>query len=159
MSKKRSFYIIAVIFWMILIFSFSAKSADESTQMSHSVGRTIGFFIVPNYRNWSDEEQKTFAAGIDHPVRKCAHAAEYAVLGMLLMGAISEEKFRKKQIGICFGIGVCYAAIDEFHQLFVAGRAGRVTDVLIDSVGVTIGICFVIVERRLRNRIAKYFKV
>ena len=28
-----------------------------------------------------------------------------------------------------------YACTDEFHQLFVPGRAGRFTDVLIDSSG------------------------
>jgi VanZ family protein len=30
---------------------------------------------------------------------------------------------------------VGYACTDEFHQLFVPGRAGLITDVLIDSIG------------------------
>ena len=38
---------------------------------------------------------------------------------------------------------VCYAATDEFHQLFVPGRAGMVTDVLIDSIGVTVMTWFI----------------
>ena len=33
---------------------------------------------------------------------------------------------------------VVYAMTDEVHQLFVQGRAGRISDVLIDSIGVTI---------------------
>ena len=32
-----------------------------------------------------------------------------------------------------------YAARDEIHQLFVLGRAGRISDVMIDSAGVLIG--------------------
>ena len=32
---------------------------------------------------------------------------------------------------ICYS----YAAIDEFHQYFVPGRAGRFTDTLIDAIG------------------------
>ena len=33
-----------------------------------------------------------------------------------------------------------YAATDEFHQLFVPGRAGLFTDVLIDATGAAIGL-------------------
>lgn len=38
-------------------------------------------------------------------------------------------------------IGIEYATIDEIHQLFVDGRSGQFTDVLIDTIGVAIGIC------------------
>lgn len=38
-------------------------------------------------------------------------------------------------------VGIEYAAIDEIHQLFIDGRAGKITDVLIDTLGVAIGIC------------------
>ena len=33
-----------------------------------------------------------------------------------------------------------YASTDEIHQLFVGGRSGRFTDVLIDTAGGFIGI-------------------
>ena len=33
-----------------------------------------------------------------------------------------------------------YAATDEFHQLFVAGRSGQIKDVLIDTIGACIGL-------------------
>ena len=36
-----------------------------------------------------------------------------------------------------------FAALDEFHQLFVEGRAGSLKDVLIDSCGSLTGIIFV----------------
>ena len=38
-------------------------------------------------------------------------------------------------------IGIEYAIIDEIHQLFIEGRAGKIVDVWIDSIGVCIGIC------------------
>ncbi len=31
-------------------------------------------------------------------------------------------------------IGIEYAALDEIHQLFVAGRSGQITNVMIDSI-------------------------
>lgn len=38
-------------------------------------------------------------------------------------------------------IGAEYAIFDELHQLFVSDRAGQITDVFIDTIGVVIGIC------------------
>ena len=37
-------------------------------------------------------------------------------------------------------LGIAYAASDELHQVFVPGRRGSVFDILIDSVGVALGV-------------------
>lgn len=45
----------------------------------------------------------------------------------------------------------------EFHQLFVPGRGGQVTDVLIDSAGAVIGIgIYAAVLVMVKKRIKKY---
>lgn len=44
---------------------------------------------------------------------------------------------------LCLGIAVSYAASDELHQLWSAGRSCRFTDVLIDSAGALTGIAVV----------------
>ena len=36
-------------------------------------------------------------------------------------------------------VAVAYAVTDEVHQLFVPGRSGRITDVLIDGAGAVVG--------------------
>ena len=36
--------------------------------------------------------------------------------------------------------GTFYAGTDEFHQLFVPGRSGQITDVILDSCGVLTGV-------------------
>lgn len=69
----------------------------------------------------------------DLVLRKLAHTAEYAVLGALLLRALG-------QTGIAFALGVAYAVSDELHQHFVPGRRGAALDVLIDAVGVALGI-------------------
>mgnify|MGYP001948405098 CR=1 FL=1 len=33
-----------------------------------------------------------------------------------------------------------YACSDEVHQLFVAGRSGQVSDVLLDTIGASVGV-------------------
>jgi VanZ family protein len=69
----------------------------------------------------------------DLVLRKIAHAGEYAVLGALLLRAVGEAL-------PALGLGVAYAVSDEVHQHFVEGRVGAPLDVLIDSVGVAIGV-------------------
>ena len=149
---------------MIVIFSFSAKPAPESNDISLSVGMQIGQTFVPEFETWSVQEQEAFAEAINHPVRKCAHALEYAVLGFLLSGTIIASKtsvdspgrrvFYMRQAFLAFAIAVAYAVSDEIHQLFVPGRAGMLKDVLIDSSGAIVGVVvfsLMVLEKRDRN--------
>ena len=48
-----------------------------------------------------------------------------------------------KRIFIGLGIGVFYAASDEFHQIFIPDRTASFVDVLIDSSGVFVGILLI----------------
>jgi VanZ family protein len=66
-------------------------------------------------------------------LRKGAHMTEYAVLGLLLLRAVGREL-------PALALGIAYAITDEFHQHFVRGRHASPIDVLIDTVGLTIGI-------------------
>ena len=69
----------------------------------------------------------------DLVLRKIAHLSEYAILGALLVRAIQRP-------AVAILAGGLYAASDEFHQHFVRGRHAAWYDVLIDTVGVTIGV-------------------
>ena len=138
---RRKIFAAAAVLWMIVIFSFSAKVSEDSEEMSRSVGMLIGKAVIKEYKEWPGKRQAAFAAKIDYPVRKAAHASEYAILGILLTGAILDiRKPWKRQLPDCFLIGAVYAASDEFHQLFVPGRSGQIRDVMIDSAGVAAGI-------------------
>lgn len=138
---RRKIFAAAAVLWMIVIFSFSAKVSEDSEEMSRSVGMLIGKAVIKEYKEWPGKRQAAFAAKIDYPVRKAAHASEYALLGILLTGAIMDiRKPWKRQLLACFLIGAAYAASDEFHQLFVPGRSGQIRDVMIDSAGVAAGI-------------------
>ena len=63
--------------------------------------------------------------------------SEYALLFITSMWALSGIK-KRYLFAAC--ISVLFAISDEIHQLFVPGRAGSAVDVLIDSVGVGIGV-------------------
>lgn len=150
---RKAVFSAAVLLWMAVIFLFSAKPADESADMSRSAGQWIGKTFVGEYRTWTKEKQEAFAEAIDYPVRKAAHAAEYAVLGMLLAGMIgSFNASGWKRWGASYLIGTCYAATDEFHQLFVPGRSGQVSDVMLDSAGVLAGVLIYLLLRIIFHR-------
>jgi VanZ family protein len=69
----------------------------------------------------------------DIVLSKGAHLTEYAVLGFLLVWASRRES-------VAFLVGILYAASDEVHQHFVPGRHGSALDVVIDTVGLAIGV-------------------
>ena len=108
------------------------------------MGRMIGQIFMKDFGEWTKEEQEAFAETINYPVRKAAHATEYAVLGILVLVRCKYQKKwnRKRMILTAWGISTMYAATDEIHQLFVPGRACMVTDVMIDSAGALTGILF-----------------
>jgi VanZ family protein len=68
----------------------------------------------------------------DLVLRKLAHLAEYALLGALLARALGSRVAAAL-------VGVAYAASDEWHQTFVAGRQGSARDVLVDAAGLVAG--------------------
>lgn len=172
---KRYLFAFLVILWSLVIFLYSAKPADESTAQSYRVGKLFGSIFVPGFNSWTEEAQTEFASKIDHPIRKTAHATEYALLGFAatvfaftfeetllartpqtleLLEPEEEEKKRKRTIkhvltilaGLAFAYCFLYACSDEIHQLFVPGRSGKFTDVLIDSAGALLAVlvCFFI---------------
>ena len=149
---KRIIWTSITILWMVVIFSFSAKPAVQSTEMSTSVGKMICRIFVHDFSSWSEEKQEELAAKIDHPVRKCAHASEYALLGALvLLTACTYVKMSPKTVAAAVVISILYAASDEFHQKFVPGRSCQFTDVLIDSAGVLAGVGFIIVCYKIKQ--------
>jgi VanZ family protein len=72
----------------------------------------------------------------DHILRKGAHISEYAVLAWLVSWAWSRVKHHWYILALC----LTYAASDEIHQLFIRDRSGQLIDVVIDTVGILIGI-------------------
>ena len=70
-----------------------------------------------------------------------AHAVEYAVFGALLLRALDARV-------LAFAAGFAYAITDEIHQSFVPGRQASAVDLLVDAVGLIVGIA--VLERTRR---------
>ena len=75
----------------------------------------------------------TGLGGWDTLLRKGAHMTEYAILGGLLLRALRRQT-------PALAAGIAYALSDELHQHFVRGRHAAPLDVLVDAVGVAVGV-------------------
>ena len=71
--------------------------------------------------------------------RKGAHVVEYAMLTLLAFHFF-RRSFTRESLGRVLSLSatfaLMYGATDELHQYFVPGRGARMSDVLIDGLGV-----------------------
>lgn len=141
--KRHLYYTVPLIIWAGFIFSMSHMNATSSSGLSNDVGLLIGNLLVPGFREMLESEQVLYAEGIQFLVRKAAHMCEYMVLGVLVSRFVCNvwsRWYTKYWSVTAFVMGMLYAVSDEIHQLFIPGRSGQITDVLIDSTGVLIGV-------------------
>ena len=135
--KTKLAYIPAII-WMIVIFCFSHQSASQSSNLSSGIVAKLIDFIKYNLSININEDLLHTA------IRKGAHFTEYLILAVFVMFGLTKNNVSKpflKSVIIC----ALYAMTDEFHQLFVDGRSGRVFDVMVDTSGAVLGtfiFCF-----------------
>ena len=100
----------------------------------------IARIFISDFDAKPPKEQKEVLNRLSYPIRKCGHITEYAILGFLVYVMFYAYGFEgRRRFLLAVLLAVFYAASDEFHQVFVPGRSGRFTDVLIDSIGILIG--------------------
>ncbi len=141
---KYLFLILSVSI-MVIIFIFSAQTAEVSSNESGSLISEIVKIIMPNFKNLTELEQQAIINSLQTFVRKSAHFLIYASLGFCVCGffiSIVQKSLGRFacSLPICF----VYAVSDEIHQLFVEGRACQISDILLDTVGAAFGILLII---------------
>jgi VanZ family protein len=140
---KRLLYWLPAVLIMIMIYIFSSKPADISSQSS----MTITDVIYSVYETISGQEvvgadRENALMNLNGIIRKLAHITEYALLSMSIAWPlwVTRPGLKGYKLAILtIGITIVYAATDEYHQTFVPGRSGEIRDVLIDSIGACIG--------------------
>jgi len=136
-------YWLPVLAWMIFIFigSTDLLSAEHTSR-----------FIGPFLRWFTPDISEATVGSVQLVVRKCAHLTEYAILAALLIRAFRQSQQPVARIAILsFFVASLYAALDEFHQSFVASRTGSLWDVLIDCGGVLAGLAIYLTVTRNRK--------
>lgn len=129
---KKNLRFIFVLLIMVIIFLFSNQNADVSTGVSDSFIK--GIFNIFNL-NLSITDIITVI------VRKSAHFSIYLLLGISVINyIIIYDKKDKNMIIISILICLLYSISDEFHQYFVPGRSMELRDIIIDTMGASVGV-------------------
>ncbi len=105
------------VIWMIVIFYFSSRPRFG---ISHQ-------FVF------------------DFIIFKTLHLIEYGILYFLLFRAFYKTTNLppSKKFLYSFLFALFYAITDEFHQLFVPTREGKIRDIIIDTIGIGL-VCYYI---------------
>lgn len=124
----------ALLLWMLVIFSLSAMPGSGD-----ALKPTLLFYME----------------------RKGAHVVEYALLTFLALRLVlllfPRESF-KKILLLSAVFALAYGMTDELHQTFVPFRGGKISDVLVDSLGIllTVSICY---ARHAGKKSVKYLVI
>ncbi len=146
---------VAVILWVGFIWSNSAKTGEESGEMSEQVQEVIVEV---------SEQLNVDVPTTEHAVRKGAHFFEYTVLGVLLAvdmtficALFSRGKFLVDVLRIFIALPISFsvALIDEFViQKSTDGRGPSFGDVMIDMSGTLLAVVCVVLVLALARYIA-----
>lgn len=143
-KKKKILAWVLMILWMIFIFYMSNQPADISNEQSD----TVLNLLKSSGLNISDR----YVDIVITIIRKGAHFTEYLILSLLYFNVLRFYISKKKSLIYSVILVFFYASTDEFHQIFIEGRAGRFTDVLIDTSGGTVGSLIVLMFNKIKNR-------
>lgn len=139
-KNKRKFFIglILLSVWLIIIYLFSNQTGNESSSLSNGVLEKIVRIFNENI---SEQDLLSICDALGLFIRKCAHLAEYLLLGLLFYNCFYYLKITNK-MNLSYSILTCmiYAITDEFHQFFIPGRSCNIFDFIIDSVGIILGV-------------------
>lgn len=144
---KRAIKWLLVIGFMICIFAFSNEPAIVSDEKSR--------FVIYVFNLIGINMESAFGTLANFIVRKAAHFMEYFALYLLVFNAIYNDFDKKISLKYALIIVFLYSVSDEFHQLFIPGRAGRIRDVIIDTSGGVLGLIlmkFFATEKSISNK-------
>ena len=144
---ERIILLILLLGTMTIIFGFSSQDGKESGNISKKITEQI-VKRIPQIQEKEQEEKEIIINRIEKVIRKIAHFSIYTVVGILVMAFISTYQIKEKnRIIISTIIGIIYACSDEIHQSLVPGRSPMITDVMIDTMGVVLGILLVMLGK------------
>lgn len=140
----RGILIILLIITFGVIFKFSSQTGTKSSGVSQKVTEVVTSNIR-SIQEKNEPEKEKIITHIEHIIRKIAHFSIYTVVGILIMSLCETYKIKElDKFSISIITGILYATSDEIHQIFTPGRSSMFTDVLIDTMGVLLGILMVL---------------
>ena len=151
-SKRVVIARILILLLMAANLSFiwfnSAKTADDSTNISKSITKSVAPYVIDEFDELTEKEQDKEVAELNPVIRSLAHSVEYIPLGILLfllMLSVFELDCNINKNSVLLlsllniALALSFALIDEIHQIFVDGRTFEIKDIALDMLGMFVG--------------------
>lgn len=129
-QHRRALSWALAVLWAVVIFLMSANTGEDLSDGDGLVARVRALLVVV----------QVALVGTDVDlVSPLAHFCEYAVFGFLLQNALGCSSPARRAVALAVIVASAYGVTDEFHQLFVPGRACDPADWLVDTAGAALG--------------------
>lgn len=138
--REKALSFLPAAAWYAVICAFSSQTGEASGRLSGGlVNKSLG--LLGELGELFETDWDAFLL-LSFLVRKAAHMGIYFILtALLLYGLWRIGTAPRPAMASAVGLCALLAALDEFHQTFVPGRDGKLSDVLIDLSG---GVCFLL---------------
>ena len=161
MKNKNNIYFALAILIVVILFISSSETYKQQT----SVPFLEKYLADKPFENWlshvsfsyagQDEsfEQVGYFKLVEFFIRKAAHFTTYFLMASFLFLGLKNKikKWRYSAI-IAISFAAVYASLDEFHQSLTGGRSPLVQDVVLDTIGATMGVLLTLLILTLYNR-------
>lgn len=149
----RGIIIVLLLGIFYMIFNFSSQDGEESSGVSQKVTVAITK-NVKKIQSLEEQQKQQVLEQTEKIVRKLAHFSIYTLVGLLLMALMNTYDIKERnRVIISLIIGIAYASSDEIHQIFTPGRSAMITDVMIDTMGVFLGIILMMLVIKLWKKL------
>ena len=157
----RALSLLCLLAICLIAFVFSNESSQKSNDQSSSAAQSLAQAAIENYHDLSERHKALLTDQLNTSLRKGAHAAEFALMGICaalfaltflpaepkegMQASGKKRKALQSQALIWLAALFCllYAVSDEVHQFFVPGRACLLSDIVLDSLSALSGILFI----------------
>ena len=93
-----------------------------------------------------------FIISLDPTLQNLFHIPVFGLLAFLWLKSFTKHSIlTSTKVIITLIITILFGCLEEFHQTFVSGRYGSLTDMLLNIVGIFMGIVFFYRSRKKRN--------
>jgi len=144
--KKRKWWILAAVLWMLTIFTFTQLPFSTGENTSEVIHKVVGT-EHPSLDSANDADGQIDLLNL--MVRKTTHILVFGFLAFLLFKSLEVYRFSYL---FSWVLTILYAMSDEYHQSFMPGRVSSLKDVfLFDGIGAFVVLLMVFLIRGQRK--------
>ena len=144
--KKAVIIILSVLALLNALFIYhnSSQTRVDSRKISKGLSSQIVEITDKSYADKEYAQQMKTVYKTETQLRRYAHVIEFATLAFLLclIGLIAPTRAGWMTLftAVAYLVSIGYGFLDEWHQIFVDGRAFSRNDIVSDTFGCTIGM-------------------